>query len=319
MKSPKPKFDRILVATDFSASAEAALKQAAWLARTNRAELSLVHVLPDLRNSPRSMSGPKMQRLLELAYGEGEDFKEFSAAMESQTLAELRKSVSKVDADDLHVECRVLGGEMIVELVHEIRAKKIDLVMTGTRGNSGWEQFFIGSNSARAIRQCPTCVWIVKESDRRPPNLVLSAIDFSAASVNATNRALFIAKQANAEFHLLHVVDSMDIPEDAISKIPRGSSLRDEIHEEAEKHLDDFVVTLDVDPASIKKHVRWGTPWKEISRLAEQLEADLIAMGTVGRSGIVGLLLGNTAEKVLGVCNCSILTSKPDNFVSPIA
>lgn len=117
----------------------------------------------------------------------------------------------------------------------------------------------------------------------------------------------------------MQLVDSMDIPEDAISKIPRGSSLRDEIYDEAEKHLDEFVETLDAYHATIKKHVRWGTPWKEISHVAESLGADLFAMGTVGRSGIIGLLLGNTAEKVLGVCNCSILTAKPSDFVSPVS
>ena len=52
--------------------------------------------------------------------------------------------------------------------------------------------------------------------------------------------------------------------------------------------------------------------------MAQHLAADLIALGTVGRSGIKGLLLGNTAEKVLGTCDCSILTVKPDGFVSPI-
>lgn len=46
--------------------------------------------------------------------------------------------------------------------------------------------------------------------------------------------------------------------------------------------------------------------------------ADLIVIGTVGRSGIQGLLLGNTAEKVLDTCDCSIFTVKPDGFVSPI-
>jgi hypothetical protein len=46
--------------------------------------------------------------------------------------------------------------------------------------------------------------------------------------------------------------------------------------------------------------------------------ADLIVIGTVGRSGIKGLLLGNTAEKVLDTCDCSMLTVKPDEFVSPI-
>ena len=45
---------------------------------------------------------------------------------------------------------------------------------------------------------------------------------------------------------------------------------------------------------------------------------DLITMGTVGRSGISGLFLGNTAEKVLGHCDCSILALKPPGFKSPI-
>ncbi len=111
----------------------------------------------------------------------------------------------------------------------------------------------------------------------------------------------------------------MDIPEDLISKTPRGSSLRDEIREEAKIHLDNFVDSLGVDPATIIKHLSWGSPWKDISHLAERLGADLIAMGTTGRSGITGLLLGNTAEKVLGACNCSVLTAKPSDFVSPIA
>jgi len=42
-------------------------------------------------------------------------------------------------------------------------------------------------------------------------------------------------------------------------------------------------------------------------------------MGTVGRSGIKGVLLGNTAERILDRCDCSILTVKPDDFVSPIS
>jgi hypothetical protein len=65
--------------------------------------------------------------------------------------------------------------------------------------------------------------------------------------------------------------------------------------------------------------VSWGTTWKEVYRMAELRHADLIAMGTVGRGGFKGLLLGNTAEKVLGACNCSVLTVKPDDFVSPIS
>ena len=52
--------------------------------------------------------------------------------------------------------------------------------------------------------------------------------------------------------------------------------------------------------------------------MVQHHKVDLIAMGTVGRSGVKGLFLGSTAEKVLDHCDCSILTTKPDGFVSPI-
>jgi nucleotide-binding universal stress UspA family protein len=68
----------------------------------------------------------------------------------------------------------------------------------------------------------------------------------------------------------------------------------------------------------MQPHLSWGTPWKEINRLATEQSIDLITMGTVGRSGIRGLFLGNTAEKVLNACDCSILTLKPAGFISPI-
>ncbi len=56
---------------------------------------------------------------------------------------------------------------------------------------------------------------------------------------------------------------------------------------------------------------------KEGLWVAQQSSAEF-HLGTVGRSGIRGLLPGNTAEKVLDTCDCSILTVKPEGFVSPI-
>ena len=100
--------------------------------------------------------------------------------------------------------------------------------------------------------------------------------------------------------------------------VPDGGSLRDEINHEAKRRLDAFLESVPVDRTSIQAHIAYGVPWKEITRMANHLSADLVAIGTVGRSGIRGVLLGNTAEKVLSTCDCSILTVKPDDFVSPI-
>ena len=150
------------------------------------------------------------------------------------------------------------------------------------------------------------------------PKVVLAATDFSDVSLKAVTHGLRLAQQAGAEFHLLHIVDSNDVPDDLISRIPKGSSLRQEINEESSWRLEEFLKSLGGHRTQIQVHLSWGTPWQEIRRISRHQAADLIVIGTVGRSGIKGLLIGNTAEKVLDTCDCSILTVKPDGFVSPI-
>jgi universal stress protein E len=305
-------YRRILVATDFSPHADSAVMQAVWLARKNGAAITLAHTLPDLR---RAVHGTSYQARLDLLYGEGDVFQR-ELRQESDT--KMRRMIANLHAIDLDVKFETLLGEPFVELTHAVQAEGYDLVLAGTRGLTAWEQFFVGSTAKRLIRKCPASVWIVKAEHVGPPRVVLAATDFSDVSFKAVAQGLWVAQQANAEFHLLHVIDSMDVPEDVISKIPQGSSLRNEINEEAKKRLDSLIESLRENGERIHRHLSWGTPWKDISRTAQHLKADLIAMGTVGRSGIKGVLLGNTAEKVLGSCDCSVLTVKPDGFVSPI-
>jgi len=70
---------------------------------------------------------------------------------------------------------------------------------------------------------------------------------------------------------------------------------------------------------NIVLHQAWGYPWQEIATIASEHKVHLITMGTVGRSGVKGVLLGNTAERILDTVDCSILTVKPDDYVSPIS
>ncbi len=214
---------------------------------------------------------------------------------------------------------RQFPGASSVWIVYAVEKVRYDLVLAGTRGLAQWEQFLVGSTAKRLIRKCPSSVWIVKAEHVGQPKVVMAATDFSDVSLKAATQGLWIAQQADAEFHLLHVVDSNDVPEDAICRIPKGSSLQQEINEEATKRMNAFLDSLSVDRARLQVQLAWGTPWKEIRRVAKYQGVDLVAMGTVGRSGIQGLFLGNTAEKVLDSCDCSILTVKLDGFVSPLA
>ena len=304
-------YQRILVATDFSPHADAALKQGVWLARHTAASITLAHTLPNLREVVHSAS---VQAKLDLLYGEGD---KFQREVRKSSDAKMRRMIADLGAVDLDVRCETLLGQPFVELTHAVQAEGYDLVLAGTRGLAAWEQFFVGSTAKRLIRNCPATVWIVKAEHVGPPKVVLAPTDFSEISLKAASHGAWVAQQANAQFHLLHVIDSMDIPEDVISRVPQGSSLRNEINEEAKARLETFLDSLQADRNKVLVHLSWGTPWKEVKRVAEHLAADLIAMGTVGRSGIKGVLMGNTAEKILDRCDCSVLTVKPDNYVSP--
>ena len=299
----QPNYDRILVAVDFSPDAAAALKQAVWLARQTGVQIVLAHTIPDLSKSV--YWGPHEREMNQRELRDRSD-------------TAMRRMIVDLNAMDLDVKFETLLGEPFVEITHAVQAEGYNLVLAGTRGLGKWEHFFVGSTAKRLIRKCPSSVWIVKVGHICPPKVVLAATDFSDVSLKAVKEGLRVAQQASAEFHLLHVVDSKDVPEDLISRIPKGSSLRQEINEEATRRLEEFLDSLAVDRTQIQVHLSWGTPWQEIQRISRHQAADLIVIGTVGRSGIKGLLLGNTAEKVLDTCDCSILTVKPDGFVSPI-
>ena len=307
----------ILVAIDFSGASEAALKQAVWFSKKTGASITLVHVLQTLRSPVTSDGELKMEVLTDLGTNEGESIEDLELVARRDTDIELRRLIGRI-AGSIDVQTKVFVGSSFAEIVNAVDKDGYDVVVVGTRGLAPWEEFLVGSTAKQLIRKCPSSVWIVKAEHVGQPKVVLAATDFSDVSLKAATHGLWLAQQADADFHLLHFVDSNDVPDDAISKIPKGSSLQQEINEEATKRMNAFVDSLSVDRSRIQMHLAWGTPWKEVSRLSQQLNADLIAMGTVGRSGILGILLGNTADKVLQSCNCSILTVKPDRSISPI-
>jgi universal stress protein E len=302
MPSADNGFKNILVATDFSEFSSAALGQAVWLSRQTGARVTLANAIADL-----SMSvywGPDEREL-----------NQRELCQRSET--SMRRLIVDLQATDLDVKFSTLIGEPFVEITHAVQAEGYDLVLAGTRGLAKWEHFWLGSTVKRLIRKCPASVWIVKAKHVGQPKVVLAATDFSEVSLKAVTQGLRLAQEAGAAFHLLHVIDSKDVP-DVISKIPKGDSLRQEIDQEAARRLDAFLDSLHVDRTKMHSHLSWGTPWQEIRRISQHQAADLIVIGTVGRSGIKGMLLGNTAEKILDTCDCGILTVKPDDFVSPI-
>lgn len=301
-----------LVATDFSPPADAAVRQAIWLSRRTGGTTVLATALPDLRRVVHSAS---VRARLDAVYGEGDVLRQ---ELREPYETRMRRMIADLNAVDLDVKYEVLLGEPFVELTYTVLAGGHDLVLAGTRGLAGWEQMLVGSTARRLIRKCPASVWIVKAEHTHPPRTVLATTDFSEVSCRAVSQALWIARQANAEFHLLHVSDSADLPEDWLVRVGAGSTLQREIDAAGQRRLEEFAAALPLEGMPLHVHHLSGIPWKEVTSTARAVGADLIALGTVGRSGVHGLLLGNTAEKILSACDCCILAVKPADFVSPL-
>ena len=90
---------------------------------------------------------------------------------------------------------------------------------------------------------------------------------------------------------------------------------------EKEQHKKNFDLLLNrIDVTDLKLHVSLleGDPVEVIPELVTELGIDLLVMGSVGRGGIAGFLIGNTAEEVFNQVDCSLLTLKPKGFITPV-
>lgn len=305
-------YSKVLVATDFSPSAEAALKLGAWAAERAGAELAVVHVLADVR---RAMHDASHLARRELAFG---DIEAFERGIREKSDSQLKTVCGALGRK---VHCQTLLGEPFVEIIHAVLKDGYDLVVSGTQGRSGWKKFLLGSTASRLVAKCPAAVWVVKAGPGEPPQKILAATDFSPASERAVQAALWVARQAGAELHVLHVVDRGDVTPELLEAAPEGAAVAGlvrRLRRAATGRLDEYLGEIESGDVKVTPLIASGTPWQEINKAVKKLKADLVAMSTTGRSGIPGLLIGNTAEKVLSTCDANILTVKPEGFVSPI-
>jgi universal stress protein A len=138
---------------------------------------------------------------------------------------------------------------------------------------------------------------------------ILVAIDLSDDSSAVIERALAISANNQAELHVIHIIEPLsfayggDIPMDF-------SGIQDEIQQQASIQLKRFGEKHEIDPS--RQHIVMGRPEVEVHSTAEQVEADLIVIGSHGRHGLA-LLLGSTANGVLHGAGCDVLAVRVGN------
>ncbi len=139
-------------------------------------------------------------------------------------------------------------------------------------------------------------------------NRILCPTDFSASADHALDYALSIAERHGAAVELLHVAESSTYAADPVND--QGQTYDDTLRERLQAMVDgkgDTDVTVTVNVVD-------GTDYVEIVNRATAWSADLIVLGTHGRTGMKHLLIGSVAERVVRTASCSVCTVRhPDH------
>jgi nucleotide-binding universal stress UspA family protein len=146
------------------------------------------------------------------------------------------------------------------------------------------------------------------------PTVYVVAVDGTARAAHALEVActLGAALGGAAELHIVHVLGVM--PPSSVmgmAPLPQATELLDNGHLILDRAWSEAKASF---KGKIAGHLAAGDPWREIVQLASNLRADLIVVGTAGRTGIARLALGSVAEKVVRHAGCPVLVVRPKDY-----
>ncbi|MEM7048642.1 MAG: universal stress protein [Acidobacteriota bacterium] len=280
----------IAVGTDFSPSAEAAVAWGCELADALHGRLRLVHVLtlPSQVASYLPASGDYSQELQAAAMGR---------------LEKAAQGLGEVDLD-LRIGTPSQG---LLEMIEE---RQPEVLIVGSRGLSGLSHLLLGSTAERVVQRasCPVLT-VHADSSPVPLRTVVVPTDFSADAESAVHQArhLFHGAGDTLRVVLVHIF-SLPVEYTAYGTVPTAFRNLGQVAARANRQLEETADKLRAEGYQVETECREGASASGILELADEFDADLIAMGTRGLTGMAHLLLGSTAERVVQKAPCPVLT-----------
>lgn len=289
----------IVAATDFSPNAERALDWAQRVAAAHEARLVLVHAMP--APAVAGTAAPEFVTLPAEVYEEQE--------RQARTLLEER--AARAQAAGVPSDIRLPMGAPSASILDAIEEDQAGLVVLGTRGQTGLTRAFLGSVAAHVIRDAPCPVLTIPPAGAatdRPLRRLLVPTDFSSDADGAVDAALRLAGPIAEEMKivLLHVW-RLPVIFSPWATLPM-ESLERGAAEDARRRLEEAAQSLTSRGFEVEIRQRQGEPADVIDREATELDVDLVAMGTHGRSGLSRVFLGSVAERTLPTAPCPVLT-----------
>jgi nucleotide-binding universal stress UspA family protein len=308
------RFKSILVAASPGYLEPLTLRAAAELANDNDAQLTVLDVVAPLPGWRKTMNVDG--RVIDI-----------EAAIIQDRQARLEQLVENTQAGP-DTEVNVIVGEPFLEVIRRVLSDGHDLVMVGEPAVESPSEPKLSSGVMHLLRKCPVPVWVMRPSQSR--NLrVLALVDPDPGDpvrdgLNdlVMELATSLAHREGGELHVGHAWSLAG--EAALRSSPYvglpGSMVDVMVRDtEAERLVQlDKLAMRHVTETERSIHLVAGEPDVALPRLADQLDIGIIVMGTVGRTGLRGLIMGNTAETILRSVRCSVMAVKPEGFVTPV-
>lgn len=299
----------LLVPTDFSASADAALSHAVSMADQFGATLHLLHVVNDPGTGWYGLGDAevRIEELKGQAESEAQEriegLAQESAGVAVKTAVAQRPNLDVADAIEEYEE-----------------GHPIDLVVMGTHGRGQLGRLILGSVANTLVRRAECPVMTVRgrngqvdaASDVDYEN-VLAPIDFSDHSRSALRLSKHLAARYGATQHLLFVAEKRVLPTFSDTGIPGMGvvEMDPEIVGQAETALKQLNENVGGPAVESAYHVQEGDVAQDIIDFVETKETDLVVMATRGLTGIDRFVLGGNTERVVRAAPCPVLTVPP--------
>lgn len=276
---------KILIPFDFSETAELALKHAVFMAKLHKADIILLHVIESY----------SFTSAISQAFGKSQS--EFEQKIESSASDRLDELTKKLHHESgMGVQFRIENGKIYRAIVNVAEEMSADIILMGTHGVSGFQEFLIGSNTYRVVMSAPCPVISVQTHAKKIgfKNIVLP-IDNSASSRQKVKHAVEIARHYNSVVHIAGMATMSDID------ILRRFDVK--IHQ-VKDYLDEHEVPYTV------KMFKGENAASITMDFATEVNADLIIMMTDQEGS--GIFIGNFAQQIINHSKIPVMSIRPD-------
>jgi nucleotide-binding universal stress UspA family protein len=287
-------FKNILVPVDFSDFSYKAVDFAIRVGEHYGSDLTLMHVLTMFQEDSAEIS--RFQGLEDFVR---EQEKSIQKQMKEQTDLFVSRGVNVKSVTTRAIS----AADSILDIVSE---NAYDLIVMGTHGRTGIRHLLLGSIAEKVLRLSPTPVVTVHRAHEEfDIASILVLVDFSDYSKRAVGYATSIADEFKSDLAFVHVIEQEFHPSLYAAGVQNVFEIDPELPERSANKLREFVGM----PGNGATYtVLQGRAHNQIIEYAKKIEADLIVMSTRGFSGLDHVLMGSTAERVVRVADCPVLT-----------